>query len=100
MILACMLMLPHPGASALLLEIGGPPSNCLLPGRFLAEISAGLKLSQLSYCTELYGGNVMHNAGPILLLISDKVTRNAGCVATKMTKKKSAIFQNFLATTP
>ena len=51
------------------------------------------------YCTELYGGNITHNAGLILLLISDEVTRNAGCVATKMTKKKSAIFQNFLATT-
>ena len=49
------------------------------------------------YYTELYGGNVAHNAGPILLLISDKVTRNSGCVAMKMTKKKSAIFQKFLA---
>ena len=55
------------------------------------------KKKKTMYCTELYGGNVTHNAGLILLLISDKVTRNAGCVATKMTKKKSAIFQNFLA---
>ena len=49
-----MLMLPHPGASALLLEIGGPPSNCLLPGRDICWLET-LAIELLVYFLEGMG---------------------------------------------
>jgi hypothetical protein len=47
------------------------------------------------YCTKLYGGNITHNAGPILLLISVKVMHNVHNVAIEMTKKKVIFLKNF-----